>query len=543
LAQITNQNVARLQLVASVKLPAGAGHGMLPKIAGDTLFVLSPFPQTLSALNAFGDAVGSLKWRYSSHADPAAASLRSSGPGAAAPALSENAAYINTSDGHTIAVDTASGLVRWDWKTADLSVGETLGSAPLVVGNAVVVGNAGDDFGARGWMMARDRDSGKELWRKYSTGSDTDVGIGESFHPFYHADRGTDLGIGSWPPDAWQHGGGSVSGRLLYDPGLDLIVHGTGHPAPGNPEQRPGDNRWTSGIFARDSATGMARWFTALTPHDQYALGATNANLLVDREWHGTKRQLLVQANANGFVYVLDRRTGEILSAESFIPVNAVTAIDMRTGTPRQNEAKSLHGASPVRDVCPAAPGANLGAPAYSEQSGLLFIPAILLCMDMRAQPVSYIKSTPYDGLTRRLKPMPDSPRGAMIAWDIEKAERAWTISEEFPLEGGVLATDGDLVFYGTLDGWFRAADSRNGHILWEYRTTSQIAGQPISYTGPDSRQYVAVLAGPSGGIGAVSDRDIDRRDLTARNGSANAIADFPSPVEPGGRLYIFSLP
>jgi outer membrane protein assembly factor BamB len=130
-----------------------------------------------------------------------------------------------------------------------------------------------------------------------------------------------------------------------------------------------------------------------------------------------------------------------------------------------------------------------------------------------------------------------------MIAWDIEKAEPAWTISEAFPLEGGVLATDGNLVFYGTLDGWFRAADSRNGHILWEYRTTSLIAGQPISYTGPNSRQYVAVIAGPSGGFGAMSDRDIDRRDLTARNGSANALADFPSPVEPGGRLYIFSLP
>ena len=330
---------------------------------------------------------------------------------------------------------------------------------------------------------------------------------------------------------------------MFYDPRLGQIVHGTGHPAPGNPEQRPGDNRWTSGVFARDSATGMARWFTALNPHDQYGFGGTNANLLVDREWHGKKRQLLLQANANGFVYVLDRRTGEILSAESFIPVNALTAIDMQTGTPRRNDAKSLHNASPARDVCPAAPGANIGTPAYSAPAGLLFIPAVLLCMDLRAQPVSYIKSTPFDGLTRRLKPMPDRPRGAMIAWDIEQAKPAWIIPEAFPLESGVLATDTDLVFYGTPDGWFRAADGRNGRILWEYRTTSQISGQPISYAGPDNRQYVAVMAGPSSGFGAVSDQDIDRRDLTARNGSANALADLPRPIEPGGRLYIFSLP
>jgi len=428
-------------------------------------------------------------------------------------------------------------------ETADLSAGETLGSAPLAVGNAIVIGNAGDDFGARGWIKALGSDSGRELWRKYSTGPDSDVGIGPSFRPFYETHNGPDLGTASWPPDAWQHGGGTVSGMLSYDPDLNQIVHGTGHPAPSNPEQRLGDNRWTSGLLARDSVTGMARWFTALNPHDQYGFGATNVNVLADREWKGTSRQLLIQANGNGFVYVLDLQTGEILSAAPFAPANAITAVNISTGAPRQNDAKSVHGDTPVRDICPAAPGASIGAPAYSEQSGLLFIPASFLCMDVRMQPVSYMTATPYSGVTRRLKPIPNHPRGAVIAWDIEKARPAWILPEAFPLEGGVLTTAANLVFYGTLDGWLRAADSRNGKVLWEYRTISQIAGQPVSYIGPDNRQYVAVVAGLSSGGGAIADVDIDRRDLTAGNGFANALPDLPRPAEAGGRLYVFRLP
>jgi PQQ-dependent dehydrogenase (methanol/ethanol family) len=543
LSEITADNVSQLNLIFSFKLPARTGYGAIPQIAGDTLFVLTPFPHTLYVLEAFGDAAGSVKWRYSPEANPRAASLRPNQPGMLGPAVAGDVVYFNTLDGHTIALEAASGRVRWDRQTADIAAGETLGSAPLVVGNAIVVGNTGDDFGARGWIKALDRASGRELWRKYSTGPDGDVGIGPSFRPFYETHNAPDLGIASWPPDAWQHGGGTVSGVLSYDPGLDQIVHGTGYPAPGNPEQRPGDNRWTSGLFARDSTTGMARWFTALNPHDPYGFGATEANVLADRDWHGTSRQLLIQANGNGFVYVLDRRTGEILSAAPFAPANAITAVDISTGMARQNGAKSLHGDMPVRDICPAAPGASIGVPAYSEQTGLLFIPASFLCMDARAYPVSYMTGTPYSGVTRRLKPMPDHPRGALIAWDIEKAKPAWTLPEAFPLEGGVLVTAGNLIFYGTLDGWLRAADSRSGKVLWEYRTTSQIAGQPVSYAGPNNRQYVAVVAGPSGGGGIVSESDLDTRDLTAGNGFANALADLPRPADAGGRLYVFRLP
>src|SRR4051794_5055829 len=249
LAEVTADNVAQLKLVFSFILPAGAGYSGIPQVAGDTLFVLTPFPHTLYALDASGDGAGSVKWHYSPEANPRAASLRSSGPPTLGPAVAGDAVYINTLDGHTIAIEAASGRVQWDRQTADLAAGETLGSAPLVVGSAIVIGNAGDDFGARGWIKALDRDSGQELWRKYSTGPDSDVGVGPSFQPYYGTDKGSDLGVASWPPDAWQHGGGTVPGTLSYDDDLDQIVHGTGYPAPGNPEQRPGADRWTSGLF------------------------------------------------------------------------------------------------------------------------------------------------------------------------------------------------------------------------------------------------------------------------------------------------------
>jgi lanthanide-dependent methanol dehydrogenase len=243
LSEITADNVEQLKLVFSFELPASAGYAAVPQTVRDTLLVLTPFPHTLYALQAYGAAAGSMKWGYSPDANPAAAALRSTGPGAFGPALSGDVVYFNTLDGRTVALDATAGLVKWDQQSANFAAGETLGSAPLIVGNTVVIGNVGDDFGARGWVKALDRDAGQELWQKYSTGSDADVGIGPSFQPFYRSDNATELGTASWPPDAWQHGGGTVSGLLSYDPELDQIVHGTGHPAPGNPEQRLGENR------------------------------------------------------------------------------------------------------------------------------------------------------------------------------------------------------------------------------------------------------------------------------------------------------------
>jgi PQQ-dependent dehydrogenase (methanol/ethanol family) len=541
---INSGNVQRLQEAFSFHMDGISSFAGAPQTDGHILFVLAPFPHALYAFDLDAPAP-SLKWRFApSRPDGAAEGLAFEGPINFGPKLAGGTVYFNTLDGHTIAVDAESGHPAWDVRTAEPRAGETLVSAPLVLQDRVVIGNAGDDFGARGWIAALDRATGALLWKRYSTGPDADVGIGGAFKPYYATDRGRDLGTRSWPPSAWQHGGGSVAGSLSYDPATDIVFHGTGHPAPWDPEQRPGDNKWTSGIFARAAADGTARWFDQISPHDPYSLGGTAANVLIDRDWHGTPRRLLVHADANGFVYVLDRLTGEILSATAFGHVNAIKGIDRPSGAISRNEEK-LVGDGMTRDICPGWPGATApGAfAAYSPQTALLYIPASFLCMDEEARATGYIKGTAFVGASLRIKPAGGQSRGALVAWDLAEGKAAWTIPEDFPLGGASLATAGDLVFYGTLDGWFKAADAKTGHVLWQFRAASGIIGQPISYSGADGRQYIAVVAGLGGPLGMIAGNEIDPRDATAAHGMANALPDLPHPAEPGGTLYIFRLP
>ena len=204
--------------------------------------------------------------------------------------------------------------------------------APLVVKGRVLIGNSGGEYGVRGWLVALDAQKGKELWRAYSTGPDRDVLIGPGYKPFYAKDRGADLGVKTWPSDAWKIGGGTVWGWISYDADLDLVYYGTSNPGPWNPEQRPGDNKFTSGLFARDASTGQARWFYQLSPHDQFDYDAVNESVLVDLVIDGKPRKVLVHPDRNGYVYVMDRATGEVLSATPFVSVNTSTGVDLETG-------------------------------------------------------------------------------------------------------------------------------------------------------------------------------------------------------------------
>ena len=523
---INRDNVATLKPAFSFHMDGASGFAGPLQTDGHTLLVLTPFPHTLYALDL--DApTPPVKWRFApSKPNGAAEGMAFEGPINFGPALSDGTVYFNTLDGHTIAIDAQGGRPVWDVRMADPAAGETLASAPLVLHDKIIIGHAGDDFGARGLIAALDRATGAQLWKRYNTGPDVDVGIGDAFAPYYATDRGRDLGTKSWPPSGWQQGGGGVAGPLSYDPATDVIFHGTGHPAPWNPEQRPGDNKWTSGIFARGATDGAARWFDQISPHDPYSLGGTVANVLIDRDWRGARRKLLVHPDANGFVYVLDRTTGEILSATQFGEVNAIKGIDLHTGAISRNEDK-LVGDGTTRDICPGWPGAIApgAAPAYSPDTALLYIPASLLCMDEEARETGYIKGTGFVGASLRLKRAGGKSRGALIAWDVAEGKAVWTIPEDFPLAGGVLATAGGLVFYGTLDGWFKAADAKTGHVLWQYHAASGIIGQPIGYTGPDGRQYVAIVAGIGGPLGMIAGNEIDRRDATAAHGASGPAA------------------
>ncbi|HEY9067857.1 MAG TPA: PQQ-binding-like beta-propeller repeat protein, partial [Burkholderiaceae bacterium] len=197
-----------------------------------------------------------------------------------------------------------------------------------------------------------------------------------------------------------------------------------------------------------------------------------------------------------------------------------------------------------VRDICPASPGGKDWQPsAWSPRTRLLYIPHQNLCQDASTYETSYIAGTPYVGADVKMRPGPGGQRGVFAAWDPIARRKAWEVRENFPVWSGALVTAGDVVFYGTMEGWFKAVDARSGALLWQYRTESGIIGQPISYRGPDGRQYVAVLSGVGGWSGAIVSGGLDARDATAALGFANAMKDLPQVTRPGGRLYVFALP
>ena len=253
---------------------------------------------------------------------------------------------------------------------------------------------------------------------------------------------------------------------------------------------------------------------------------------------------MIARPERNGFFYVLDRATGQVLSADPFFPVNSITGIDRKSGRPQFNAEKVPATGRTTRHVCPTSAGAKDWNPsAWSPRTGLVYIPHSNLCMDWEPVEVNYIAGTPYIGAETRMYAGPGGNRGTVTAWDPVKRRATWTIREDLPVWSGALATAGDLLFYGTMDGWFKAVDARNGKLLWKFKTDSGIIGQPVSYRGPDGHQYVAVLSGIGGWPGAVVVNNLDTRDKTAGGGWANALADLPQRTGPGGTLYVFALP
>jgi lanthanide-dependent methanol dehydrogenase len=544
LADINAGNVANLQLAWSFSTGVLHGHEAAPLVVGDTMYVVTPYPNILYALDLGGPHPGAVRWKY----EPKP--LRAAQGVACCDVVNRGAAYadgkivFNTLDNHTIAVDAASGEEVWKTLLGDINLGESMTMAPLIVKDKVLVGNSGGEFGVRGWLTALNLSNGAMAWRAYSTGPDEDVLIGEDFRPFYEMDRGTDLGVTTWPPDMWRIGGGTVWGWISYDPELNLIYYGTGNPGPWNPEQRPGDNKWTAGIFARDADTGMARWAYQWSPHDQFDYDGVNENVLLDLEIQGRMRKVLVRPERNGFVYVLDRETGEVLSADTFVHVTVATGVDLKTGRPIEVESKKTGFGRIVRDICPSAPGGKDWQPsAWSPRTGLLYIPHNNLCMDMEGLEANYIAGTPFVGARVIMKAGPGGHRGEFTAWDPVEGRAVWKVEERFPAWSGAVVTAGDVVFYGTMDRWFKALDARTGDLLWQFQVGSGIIGQPVTYRGPDGRQYVAILSGVGGWAGAIVSGGLDARDGTAALGMVGAMGDLPDYTAAGGTLYVFALP
>jgi PQQ-dependent dehydrogenase (methanol/ethanol family) len=543
LDQVNTSNVRNLKVAFTFSTGVDRGQEAAPIVVGTTMYVVAPFPNYLYALD-LGKPGAPLKWKFEPNPNASAQGVACCDLVNRGVAYSNGRIFMNTLDGQTIAVDTESGKEVWRTKLGDINKGETITMAPLVVKDKVLVGNSGGELGVRGWLVALDTKSGKEVWRAWSTGPDSDVLIGPDFKPFYESDRGKDLGTKTWPGQAWKIGGGNVWGWISYDPQADLIYYGTANPGPWNPQQRPGANKWTAGIFARRPGDGQARWFYQYSPHDLHDYDGVNENILLDIPFKGQQRKILVHPDRNGYVYVMDRLTGQVLAADPFVHITTSSGVDLSTGQLKYNPQKEPRTGQVIREICPVSPGGKDWQPsAWSPRTGLLYIPHQNLCQDTETYDVSYIAGTPYVGVDNKMYAGPGGNRGAFTAWDVAAGRKRWSIPERFPVWSGALATAGDLVFYGTMDGWFKAVDARDGKPLWQFKVGSGIIGQPIAYRGPDGKQYVAVLSGVGGWAGAIVSGDLDPRDGTAATGFVNVMKDLPQYTGKGGMLYVFALP
>jgi lanthanide-dependent methanol dehydrogenase len=542
LAEITPQNVRNLRAAWTFSTGVLRGHEGQPLVVGNTMYLVTPYPNVAYALDL--TTPGSpLRWKFRPENDQVAQGI------ACCDVVNRGASYAdgkivyNLLDGHTVAVEASSGKQLWRTRMGDVKRGETITMAPIVVKNKVLVGSSGGEMGVRGWIAALDLATGRELWRAFNIGPDADIKIGPRFKPFYAHDRGTNLGMSSWPGESWRIGGGAVWGWLSYDPDLNLVYYGTSNPGPWNVAKRPGDNKWTAAILARDADSGELIWAFQVTPHDMWDYDAVNENILVDLPVGGTQRKALVHFDRNGFAYTMDRATGEVLLAKPYVPMNWSTGVDLATGRPIVVPEKRTNAADTVKNICPSLEGGKNQQPAaFSPATGLFYVPTNNLCMDWTTREVSYIAGTPYIGALAPETGGPGGYRGEFIAWDATVGRKVWGIKEPYPVWGGGLATAGGVVFYGTLDGWFKAVDARDGTELWKFKVGSGVVGNPVTYRGPDGKQYVAVYSGIGGDMGLLIAGDVASNlpyDVRERG---TTLPDLGKWTSWGGMLFVFSL-
>ena len=529
LDQITTTNVKNLRPAWTFSTGVLRGHEGAPLVVGSTMYVHTPFPNTVYALDLMREGAP-IKWKYAPKQDPEVVPIACCDTVNRGLAYGEGKLFLAQLDTHLVALDAATGKELWKVKQGDHKNGQTITSAPLVIKDKVISGIAGGEFGVRGFLTANDINTGKQIWRMYSTGPEEEVGFPGS--------------VETWKGEEWKRGGGTTWGWYSYDPGLDLLYYGTGNPGTWNPDQRPGDNKWSMTIFARNPDTGKAKWAYQKTPHDAWDYDGINESVLVDVNIQGKVRKALVNFDRNGFVYTLDRETGELLGAEPFVHVTWAKGIDMRTGRPIEVPEKRTSSTKNTKNICPSAMGGKNQQPvAYSPRTGLFYVPTNNLCMDYEGVEVKYQAGQPFVGAIVVSSAGPGGHRGEFIAWDASAGKKMWGIKEDLAAWGGALATAGDVVFYGTMEGWLKAVDAKSGDVLWKFKTPSGIIGNPMTYVGPDGKQYVAILSGIGGWSGIGIAGGIGPEDPTAGLGALGAFSDVDKYSTLGGVLTVFSLP
>ena len=544
LDQINAGNVKDLKVAWTFSTGVLRGHEGGPLVIGDVMYVHAPFPNTVFALDLKDN--GRIIWKYEPKQDPSVIPVMCCDTVNRGVAYGDGKIFLYQADATLVALDAKTGTKVWSVSNGDPNKGATGTSAPVVVKDKVLVGISGGEFGVRGHLTAYNIKDGSMAWRGYSMGPDADTLIDPQKTTHLGKPVGKDSGTSTWEGDQWKIGGGTTWGWYSYDPELNLVYYGSGNPSTWNPVQRPGDNRWSMTIFARDADTGMAKWVYQMTPHDEWDYDGINEMILVDKEVGGKSRKVLVHFDRNGFGYTVDRVTGELLVAEKYDPaVNWATHVDMATGRPQVVPQYSTHhNGEDVNStgICPAALGSKDQQPAsYSPKTGLFYVPTNHVCMDYEPFRVSYTAGQPYVGATLSMYPAPGGDHlGNFIAWDADKGEIVWSNPEKFSVWSGALATAGGVVFYGTLEGYLKAVDAKTGKELYKFKTPSGIIGNVNTYM-HNGKQYVAVLSGLGGwaGIGMAA----GLTDPTAGLGAVGAYASLSNYTNLGGQLTVFELP
>ena len=598
LKQINNKNASKIVTAWTFSTGRLQGHEggplVLPPSAtglnSDHLYIHSSFPNDVFAVN-LDDLT--ITWAFEPQQNEAetvpvmCCDIVNRGLG-----YSMGQIYLQQADTKLVALDAKTGKVKWSaMNGGDISPskggpygpkqGMTNTNAPHPVKDKVITGCSGAEFGVRCWLAAYNAKDGTLAWRAFSMGPDRDilfddnttslgkpVGKDSSLRTWCVDEPGTwkNLRTNSLKgrecaqrSDQWKIGGGSVWGWWPVDFEENLVYYGSGNPGTWNPVVRPGDNKWSMTIFARDIDTGIARWVYQMTPHDEWDYDGVNEMILVDMEVHGKNTPALVHFDRNGFAYTMNRKTGALLVAEKYDPaVNWATHVDMKTGYPQVVNEFSPHnnGEDVVsKDVCPAALGTKDQQPAaYSPRTGLFYVPTNHVCMTY--EPVSYAaggnqytSGQAYVNANLTMYPAGavlkngTDNMGNFIAWDADKGKIKWSIPEQWSVWSGALATAGDVVFYGTLDSYAKAVDAKSGKLLWKFKAPSGIIGNFHTWT-HKGKQYVGVLSGIGGWAGAVvAIPGLAAAPDEAALGAVGGYRKLLNVSRNAGVLMVFSLP
>ncbi len=538
LDQVNAENVSDLGLAWFADMDTARGQEATPLVMDGKLYLTTAW----SKVRAYNAATGDPLWEYDPQvpgetAVKACCDVVNRGLAAWGDSL-----FLGTLDGRLVSLDRETGSVNWEKVTVDQAQAYTVTGAPRVIDGKVIIGNGGAEFGVRGYVAAYDADDGAELWRFYTVPEGTEDESSPEYLKAAAETWNTEVLAGS---DAIG-GGGTVWDSMAYDPDLDLLYIGVGNGSPWNRAYRSpgedgtgeGDNLYLSSIVAIRPGTGEYVWHYQTTPGETWDYTATQHMILADIEIYGTERQVIMQAPKNGFFYVLDRATGEFISAESYIPQNWAEGID-ENGRPIFNAEARIDETGQPALVMPGPLGGHNWHPmAYNPGEGLVYIPAFEAATiyapeaDWKPDPARGFNvgfdlgagDLPPDlGFRREVY---GTVKGKLMAWDPVAQEARWTVEFPGPWNGGLLATGGSLVFQGNSSSEFAAYNAASGEKLWSFGAQTGIVAPPITYT-VDGEQYVAVLAGWGGAYAITAD---------------GGLIDSQGPVRNISRLLVFKL-